>query len=316
MPPKGIINIRSNAGFIRLDDFDDVKKREKFISVFNPKGKRLLEVIGDYEFDDEIHCGLKDCNQPHKKGFIVLTSTEEETNIGNNCGEKIFGHIQFSSLRKSYKTDFEIENNRQIIRNSLPNLENWYQRLISHYNKSPYNARWAWESIINILQPSVIGEFAFSELNKMKRTLNGKVVVDIVATAEEAQILQAQGKKPPFYIEKSLGEVKCVSVLSQGDELKKLVLDDIKETLKRIEDVNPDTCDDYKLLSDIAKRANNVESNFKKIDSIVENAKKFFEKQNFAPLYEKLENYYSGWDKNINIKAFSNFINSLPSRVK
>lgn len=316
MPPKGIINIRSSTGFIQLDDFDDITKREKFISVFNPKGKKLLEVIGHYEFDEEIHCGLKDCNQPHKKGFIVLTSTEEETNIGNKCGEKIFGHLQFSSLRKSYNTDFEIENNSKIIRASLTNLENWYQRLIFHYSKAPDNARWAWESIINNIKPSVIGKFAFSELNKMKRTLNGKVVVDIIATKEEAQLLQAQGKKPPYYIEKNLGEVKYVSVISQGDELKRLVLDDIKNTLKLIEDINLDTCDDYKLLSNVAKRANNIESNFRKIDSIIENAKKFFEKENFKPLYEKLENYYSGWDKNTNLKTFSDFINSLRSRVK
>lgn len=311
MPPKGIINISSSTGFIQLYDFDDIKKRDKFVSVFDPKGKELVKVIGNYEFDEEIHCGLKDCNQPHKKGFIVLTSTQEETNIGNNCGERIFGHIQFSTLRKSYKTDLEIENNLKIIANSRSNLDEWYNRLIFHYTKSPNNARWAWESIKKVLDPLVIGQYAYSELDTMKRTLNGKVVVDRIATDKEAELFEAQGKKPPYFIEQTLGEVKYLSVLSQYDELKNLVLNEIKETLQLIENIDLNTTRDYKQLSDIAKRANNIEPNFNRIDFIIENTKKFFEKRNFQPLYKKLVDYYTGSNKAVNINRFSNFINSL-----
>ena len=315
MPPKGIININSSTGFIQLYDFDEIKKREKFVSIFDPKGKELVKVIGSYEFDEEIHCSLTDCNQPHKKGFIVLTSTEEETNIGNNCGERIFGHIHFSTLRKSYKTELEIENNLNIISNSRDNLDKWYEQLIFHYNKSGNNARWAWETLTRIFSPSVIGQFAYKELDRMKRTLDGKVTVDRVATTKEAEIFKAQGKKTPYFVEITLGEVKYISVLSQSDELKRLVLDDIRDTLRLIENIdlnNPTR--DYKKLSEIAKRANNIESNFKRINFIVENTKKFFVKQNFDPLYSKLVDYYAGSDKNVNINRLSNFINSLKNQ--
>ena len=149
----------------------------------------------------------------------------------------------------------------------------------------------------------------------MKRTLDGKVTVDRVATTKEVEIFKAQGKKPPYFVEVILGEVKYISVLSQSDELKRLVLNDIRETLRLIENIdlnNPTR--DYKKLSEIAKRANNIESNFKRINFIVENTKKFFVKQNFEPLYSKLVDYYTGGDKNVNINRLSNFINTLKNQ--
>lgn len=310
MPPKGIINISSSTGFIQLYDFDDIKKRDKFVSVFDPKGKELVKVIGNYEFDEEIHCGLKDCNQPHKKGFIVLTSTQEETNIGNNCGERIFGYIQFSTLRKNYRTDYEIENNRKIISESIIHLDKWNKKLDSLY-QHPKGATWALRMLTNVLRPSVTGTFVCSELNKMKKNLNGSVIIERKATDDEIEILKAQQKKPPYIVELSLGEIKYISVLSQATILKSLVVNEIKDTLQLLGTFDPSKCKDNRLLQTTARKINSMENNFKQIESIIETSIKFFDKKNFSPLYRKLTEYYFSRDKEDNIKLFLAFLNAL-----
>ena len=81
-----------------------MQAREQFVEILDPAEHRLKAIVRSYAFKDEINCGLKNCRQGHKKGYLVATESGLETNIGHKCGKKYFGadfqreHRNFQAL--------------------------------------------------------------------------------------------------------------------------------------------------------------------------------------------------------------------------
>lgn len=76
--------------------------RPGFVAPLDHKQHALKEVLSNYYFEREIPCGLKACRQGHKSGFLVLTESGTETNIGHNCGKSHFGEEVFVLARDTY----------------------------------------------------------------------------------------------------------------------------------------------------------------------------------------------------------------------
>jgi hypothetical protein len=70
--------------------------------------------ITHYQFKDEVHCGLP-CNQPHLRGYLVVTETGEETNIGKDCGRSYFS-VNFEEMRRQFDRDMARKERQDIIR--------------------------------------------------------------------------------------------------------------------------------------------------------------------------------------------------------
>ncbi len=98
-----------------LDDFSllvdlkgpsDLTRRPAYRSPLDATDSKLAEVLAPYDFAEPYPCGLASCRQPHQHGFLVVTVDKVETNVGKDCGRRIFGE------------DFAIKANLQAARAS------------------------------------------------------------------------------------------------------------------------------------------------------------------------------------------------------
>ena len=83
-----------------LDDFSlladltgpsDLQSRPAYLPSLDATDATLAEVLAPYHFDEPYPCGLASCRQPHQQGFLVVTDDGFETNVGKDCGKRIFG---------------------------------------------------------------------------------------------------------------------------------------------------------------------------------------------------------------------------------
>lgn len=87
-----MINKFEIVDLLEISSWSDLENREKYKFDIDPSKTRLEEIVAYYDLqNDEIHCGLTNCHQPHHIGYLVKTSDGHETNIGNYCGRKHFG---------------------------------------------------------------------------------------------------------------------------------------------------------------------------------------------------------------------------------
>lgn len=96
----------SGLAFVdRPQSLDDLRKRPNFIAPLSvTPGVKLIDVLTQYSFEKKEPCGLSNCNQWHYYGFLVVTSSGAETNIGHKCGKREFG-IDFTLAKARQRRD-------------------------------------------------------------------------------------------------------------------------------------------------------------------------------------------------------------------
>jgi hypothetical protein len=89
----------------------DFQTRPAFQSDLDHGQRKLLKIIGDYEFNEtqKLKCGLKRCRTTHWHGYVVLTDDGIETNIGRDCGKKYFG-VNWGEVRTVFDRAREEQN--------------------------------------------------------------------------------------------------------------------------------------------------------------------------------------------------------------
>lgn len=306
MSENGLIYIFEKNKFIKIDDWNDVLNRPNFVTSFDPTGKKLVDVIGHYSLKKQLHCCLTNCNQPHNHGYLVLTSTGEETYIGNRCGKNIFGEINFKTLTRSFDRSLKISQAKHSLLDSKSKLDFWFDRL----NALKPIAKIILKKMSQIANIDQVGSFAKTEFSNMARLGNGRIILIRKAKQDEIDVMKLQGKKPPYVVEDLVGVVSNVSVLSDANNLKKLLLVELEETLMKLS-LMPSDIDDEDFILDTFKRVNNIENSFNQVISILDNSKKFFTGKNLKPILNKMikDNAIPNNDKNI--KIFRTFLRSL-----
>lgn len=90
-----------SADFIEIRSADEIYNRTAYLADIDPATSEPKKIIASYQFPEPIPCGLKNCHQPHKQGYLVLTASGSETNMGWVCGVNYFG-INFRIMRKRF----------------------------------------------------------------------------------------------------------------------------------------------------------------------------------------------------------------------
>lgn len=78
----------------------DILNLPNYVESVDPKVRNLKRISSHYYLNEEIHCGLKNCRQPHKDGFLVELEDGYLTNVGHICGNQ-FGET-FAAEYKRY----------------------------------------------------------------------------------------------------------------------------------------------------------------------------------------------------------------------
>lgn len=306
MSENGLIFIREGNKYIKINSWNDILNRPNFVTSFDPQGKELVDVIGTYSFKDKLNCCLTNCNQPHNHGYLVLTSTGEETYIGNKCGKNVFGKLNYNTLTRSFDRSLKVSQAKQSLLENKDKLTFWFDRL----NSLKPVAKIILKKMTQISNIDQVGSFARSEFSNMMRLGNGRIIWIRKADQHEIDVMKLQGRSPPYEVEELIGIVSYTSVLSDANNLKNLLLVELEETLIKLSIMPPDI-DDEDFILETSKKVNNIENCFNQVTSILDNSKKFFTEENLKPILNKMIKDDAIPNNDKNIKIFRTFLRSL-----
>ena len=272
-----------------LDDFSllvdlkgpaDLTCRPAYHSPLDATDSKLAEVLAPYDFAKPYPCGLASCRQPHQHGFLVVTVDKVETNVGKDCGRRIFGE------------DFAIKANLQAARASRKRQLDTLQGVLDHkeellgriselYDRKT-GTRWA-NAELRSLKERPLLHFPANKLYAMASRGETAVIDVREATKEEKAQHRAfnPGAKPLKYMEETVGHLQGLKFLATNphdaatalkDKLYELASTDLK-TLSA------------KKLQDWVEWANGIERKFDDIEDTLANALRFFSAENIGLLH-------------------------------
>ncbi|EKN3588942.1 hypothetical protein FG428_004303 [Yersinia enterocolitica] len=305
-----MIFLKTDLGHEKLVSWDDITKRPNFIPKISKDGHVLSHIIGHYQFQDKIHCGLTDCNQPHNKGYIVVTEKGLETNIGNTCGRTIFG-VEFDDHASDFDRFKENEQRKSDITSAKSKTTQWHHALEAMRNGSK-NISWITNKLDEIINANHVGRSGAMEMRSLSRTQNSNVTVDMRIIDKKMKELQFTFNK--HYREsgealeqKHVGKINYLHVLQPANNLR-IMYHSVREGIKQVDECNVNTAPSP-MLSSIAQRANSLDAEIKHIQQVFLDARNFLSRKNLQVILRKLEDM-DDVDE-IERQAFRNFIYSL-----
>lgn len=272
-----------------LDDFSllvdlkgpaDLTCRPAYRSPLDATDSKLAEVLAPYDFAEPYPCGLASCRQPHQHGFLVVTVDKVETNVGKDCGRRIFGK------------DFTIKANIQVARASrkrrldtlqgvLDRKEELLGRISELYDRKT-GTRWA-NAELRSLKEHPLLHFPSNKLYAMATRGETEVIDVREATKEEKEEYQAfnPSAKPLRYVNEPVGHLQGLKFLAANphdaatalkDKLYELAIVDVKAL-------------SAKKLQDWVNWADGIEREFNDIEDSLANALRFFSAENIGLLH-------------------------------
>lgn len=182
----------------------ELRQRPKFVAPFKvTPDVKLVDVLTDYSFERKEPCGLSSCSQWHYDGYLVVTSSGAETNIGNKCGKNAFG-IEFKSARARFKRDED----RRLTLGRAMELQSEAPRVkekITELANRPHGVRWLY-SLRDAVRSS-LGRQGYDHL-KYRAARSDYAVIRVKEVPNKdatASPRGARSKQPFRYENESLG---------------------------------------------------------------------------------------------------------------
>ena len=284
-----MIFIKTDDGHEKFPLWSDVEKRPHYTNKISGTEHKLSRIFGYYELKGEIHCSLSSCNQPHGKGYLVATETGLATNIGHQCGKKIFG-IDFENHADDFDKFRESEERKISVRSAKSKIETW-ERSLNELRTGGKSIQWAIEAIEELQNAHFVGRAAAIELRSLSRTQNGNVKIDVqIKDKKYAELLFKFNKhlrdSGQALEEEVIGKIKNLHVLLTENHLK-LLFTTATSNIKDIRQADENSAPSPVLLS-LSQKANNLQSEVDKVISIYRDAREFLTRKNLSPVLKKL----------------------------
>lgn len=298
-----MITINTDQGIVNVTSWEDVLNIPGFTSNVNPDTQKLSTIIGRYLLSDKVPCGLSNCHTQHGRGYVVTTQSGIVTNIGKDCGTTYFG-VQFEELSKKFNRDLDEKEMRERLTSFTFGLEDIESR-IQELRKSPIGADWIYERIQALqTRGGHVPDEVIHRLASMVRTGSGSLTQTRVATVEEKERLRAMGTGQNIsnVIEDQVGVIYGFEALYPENDLKKLIIIDLVENLKKFKPLNVDAMT-YEQLKHWSKWASFKDTTLESIETSIGHGRRLLAKDNlsqFTQILKKTEN-----------NSFRNFLKSL-----
>ncbi|MGJ7233695.1 hypothetical protein ABMZ93_18845 [Morganella morganii] len=305
-----MIFLKTENGSVKLDKWDTITSKPTFQKKLSNEKHTLEKIIGYYEVKEKVHCSLSTCNQPHNKGYIVVTSENIETVIGNKCGKNIFG-IEFDTLSSDFDKFRLHEERKAIIAQGKIKCPAWLSELESLKFKGR-DILWATTNIEKLSNSRFVGQTGATEIRNIAKTQNADVSYDTSKIDKKLKALlftfnrdfQESGEALQSI---HIGKMKNIYVLMPENNLKSLY-SSIYEDIQLLNGVIPDEAPSP-LLAEITQRTNTIETRLSQLKVLFKDAKLFLQRKNLNLIQEKLNKMenVSSEDKS----AFQAFLNTL-----
>lgn len=302
-----MIHLNTDTGFVRLESWEDVLGLPKFTQDVTVDPTQLEKVIGCYDFDDEVACGLSVCRQPHARGYVVELKDGRKTNLGNRCG-KVYLGTEFVFAKRRFDNAFRDQQNRETlsaIQNQMPILR---ERLAT-LRDGDAGAVWIHRFGLRLTERHRgVPDEIVTEINRLVKTRNPRVMRSRLAIKEEADRQQVaagdEQRRGPIYIQEQVGTVEGLAALYKENNLRDLLTLGVAADLDQIDgkDVTALTSRDLSVLS---RKASDFDSRFTRAEAAIAEGHKLLRRGNLAFLDFKLT------DKRERL-AFAEFLKELP----
>jgi hypothetical protein len=297
-----MITLNTEKGLTRIATWEDVLTRPGFTVDIDPKTAVLKSIIGSYAFQTFIPCGLASCHTPHGRGYLVVTSDGRETNIGKDCGKKYFS-VDFERLAKVYDRDLRSKERREALTELQHQIPGLKARILALKN-GDNGANWIHRNLAPLRQglPSPLPQM----IQRMVRQRDGTLTRSRPATAEEMELMRAQGQRvtPGQTIEESAGQLAGLAALYEENDLRELLVKRM-EPLDQVEASDVDTLPD-KALRELAKWAATIEPTLAQAEAALAAGRRLLTQTNLR----QLDPFLSGKEDR---QALATYLQRLPA---
>lgn len=226
-----MITIKTDKGLADVTSWDEITSRIGFMANLDPTKHGLASIIGRYAFSTEIRCGLSNCHQGHKKGYVVATKDGRETNIGKDCGKTYFG-VEFVDLARTFDRDIEERDYRDALW-KFRFKEDQYLARLGDLRRD--GADWVYkgtQALLNINRgcPTPV----VREIDKMVKRRDGNVMHEREATREELDMEEARtGRRlTSMVITEIVATIQGIETLYPENDLRKLMIIELDSPLR------------------------------------------------------------------------------------
>ncbi|MTC30813.1 hypothetical protein GKR54_06945 [Providencia alcalifaciens] len=305
-----MIFLNTENGPIKLDKWDDIISKPSFMSKI-PKGEHQLEkIIGYYEVKEKVHCSLSTCNQPHNKGYIVVTTENIETIIGNSCGKNIFG-VEFEGLASDFDKFREHEERKSIISQGKLNLPTWRESLEALKFKGR-DILWSTMNIERLCNSQYVGRTAANEFRNIAKNQNPDIAYDTTNIDKKLKSLLFEFNKKfresgEAFDSVSVGKMQYIHVLLPENNLKNRYTS-IYEDLKLLDAIEINEAPSP-LLLEVSIRTGTIKTRIDELSQLFKDSKQFLQRKNLNLINEKLKKMenVSSEDRD----SYLSFLNSI-----
>lgn len=302
-----MITINTEKQLVRVDDWASIIERAGFTDNLDPKQHELKAIIGRYAFKDKLRCGLAGCHTPHNRGYIVVTQSGLETNIGKDCGKKQFG-VDFNDMSRQFERDVTEKENREALWSFHFRLDEVLQRIDS-VRGGDRGADWVYKRSRPLLElnKGCPGEIV-RRVIEMVKTGASIVTISREATKDEVNAEEARlgrGLPRPHYVDEPVGQITDLQVLYRENDLREILVLDLEEKCKELANLDIDAMT-YQQLSDWVKWVGTVEEKLQRAQDVVTSGRRLLSVENLSCLSHLVS---SGED----VRMFGDYLTTLAS---
>lgn len=301
-----MIVLNSAKELVRVESWEDIQGRPGFTDNLDPAAHELSGIIGQYAFADKIHCGLSNCHTPHFRGYLVVTKSGQETNIGKDCGKNYFG-IDFENMAVQFDRDMRDKEARERLWSFSFKLEE-LKGAITALREGERGADWVYRTsrqLVDLgkLVPSVVRR----RISIMLKTGDSLLTIEREATAQEYEMEEARtgrSAKRPMVVSDKVADVRGLEALNQANDLRQILILDLEENIKLFEPLNIDLLTSKELFK-WSKWCGTVEQKLETASQSLQIGLALLSQQNLEPFMRLIEDEDDQ-------KSFKKYLNSIP----
>ncbi len=235
-----MIVLNKTKELVRVESWEDIQTRPGFTDNLDPKAQKLSAIIGQYVFADKIRCGLSDCHTLHLKGYLVVTESGQETNIGKDCGKKYFG-ADFVAMAVNFDRDMRDKEARERLWSLSFRLDE-IKATIKDIREGKRGADWIQRTLCQLVDPrGQVPTVVVRSISTMLKNGVTTLTKERETTAKERETQEALTGKPQQTVTEKIADIAGLHALNEANDLRKILILGLEEKIKAFELLKIDT---------------------------------------------------------------------------
>ncbi len=283
-----MIVLNTGKELVRLECWDDIEGRPGYSGDLDPSQHKLSGIIGQYRFGAQIRCGLSNCHTPHNHGYLVVTQSGLETNIGKDCGRRYFG-VDFETMEAAHLRDMREKLERENVWNFMLRLED-VQRKVQDLLHCEQGGSWVYKTSRALVEANKgVPTDIVRAIAVMIKTGKAVLTRDRPATQRETELAEASGTRVsrPHLITEKVADIQGLEALREENDLRQLLVLNLDQELRALEALDADTMSPRDLRQ-WSKWVNTVDATLERAEAAIEAGRALLTADNLLPFREIL----------------------------